>query len=170
MKAKILLGLLTMLGILLAVLFIPYQQALVFEFENSDKQLAFVPIKQDVKFKIKYTHSIHLSDVQESFRLTNEGVIQLYELEYEDFAVGMPSNAEDGEMFIESDGKYFIKNMNRLFHYIDLRIGQVRANHTVIYRENQYPLTKFIKPGTWVRLKSKHLNLIQQMKGVNILE
>lgn len=150
--------------------FVPYKWALVFEYENTNKLLAFFPINKDSTFQIKYTHSIHLSDVLESFKMTDSGYLQLYELEYEDFAVGMPANAENGEKFIEKDGKYHIQNMKRIFPMIDLRIGQVKANHTIIYHEKLYPLSKSIEPGTWVRVKMKQLSLFQQLKGVNILE
>jgi hypothetical protein len=151
-------------------LFVPYKRALVFEYENTNKIVAFFPINKESIFQIKYTHSIHLSDVLESFKMTDTGNLQLYELEYEDFAVGMPANSENGEIFIEKNGKYHIQNMNRVFPMIDLRIGQVIANHTIIYQEKLYPLSKYIGPGTWVRIKTKQLSLFQQMKGVNILE
>lgn len=152
------------------MLLIPIRQALVFEYQDSGKILAHIPFTKDKKFKIKYTHSIHLSDVVESYQVTKNGHIQQYELMYEDFAIGMPENASDGEIFEQKDGKYYLKNMNRDFPFFDLRIGQVRANHTVIYQDRDYPLVDYIEPGTWVRVKIKNLNVLQQLKGVNILE
>lgn len=89
---------------------------------------------------------------------------------YEDFAIGMPSEAGEGEVFEEKDGKYYIRNMNRTFPSFDLRIGKIRANHTIIYNDKKYPLSNFITPGTWVRIHVKRINWIQSMKGVDILE
>ena len=60
--------------------------------------------------------------------------------------------------------------MNRTFAHIDLRLGKVRANHSIIYKQEIYPLTKSIEPGTLVRIKVKDLNLLQSWEGVNILE
>jgi hypothetical protein len=168
-KKKIILPLAFIL-ILITGILIPYKQALLFEYQDNEKVLVYLPFKDEQNFKIKYTHSIHLTDVVESYRVTPNRSIQQYELMYEDFAIGMPSNAAEGEIFEVRDGKYFIKNMKRVFPFFYLRIGQVRANHTVLYKKGQYPLSRFIQPGTRVRVIIKKINLLQQMRGVNILE
>ncbi|OLN23540.1 RocC [Domibacillus antri] len=150
--------------------FIPFTKVLVFQYVNTENVLAYLPLTKNNSFKIKYTHSIHLSDVVESYHITQDGQIVQDELMYEDFAVGMPENALDGEIFEQKDGKYFMKNMNRIFPSFDLRIGKVRANHTVIFREKEYPLSLYIEPGTLVHIKAEKLNALQLLKGVNILE
>jgi hypothetical protein len=157
--------------ILITILaFIPAQEAIVFDPIQGNEKAAFIPIKGENRFKVKYTHSIHLTDVVESYKMTPDKQIQQYELMYKDFAIGMPSNAEEGETFLQKDGNYYIKGMRRIFPYIILRIGQVRANHTVIYKQQEYQLSDFIKPGTAVKIEFRKLNFIQQCKGVNILE
>lgn len=156
--------------ILLLLLFIPIKEALVFQYQNSGKILAYIPISEGETFQMKYTHSIHLSDVVESYVVTKDHQIKQFELMYEDFAIGMPENASDGETFEQKNGKYYLKNMNRLFPSFDLRVGKVRANHILIFESNEYPLALVLEPGTWVRLKIERMNLWQQWKGVNILE
>lgn len=170
MNKKNSLVLILLLAGVLMFLFIPYKKALVFESQKSEILLAFVPFIHDSTFKIKYTHSIHLSDVVESFRVQNSDKLELYELQYEDFAIGMPANAEVGERFVEKNGKYYIENMQRKFQSIDLRIGQVKANHTIIYHGKSYILAKSIQSRSAVRLKIKKLNQFQLWRGVNILE
>lgn len=152
------------------LVFIPLKQALVFEYQNTGRVLAYIPFSKEQTFKIKYTHSIHLSDVVESYKELDDGQIQQYELMFEDFAIGMPSEAAEGEVFEEKDGIYYIKNMNRVFPHFDLRIGKVRANHRVIYDNKEYPLSNYIEPGTWVRIKIEKLSFFQLLKGVNIIE
>lgn len=147
--------------------FFPYKQVVTFTYQDQGHLLAYLTLKKDKTFQIQYTHSIHLSDVLESYRLS-EKQINLTELAYEDFAVGMPSNAEGDEVFEVIDGTYYLKNMNRSFPFIDLRIGQVRANHRLIYQNKTYTLSNDIKPGTWVRISLKKITLWQQLKGVNI--
>lgn len=156
--------------LIVVILLIPYKQALVFEYKNTNRMLAYIPFSKDKTFKIKYTHSIHLSDVIESYKVIHNNEIQLYELVYEDFAIGMPANAEAGEIFEEKNGKYYIKNMKRTLSSFYLRTGQVKANHCVIYHKKIYPLAQTIAPGTLVHIKAKEINLWQQLKGVNILE
>ncbi|MDZ5470390.1 DUF1850 domain-containing protein [Bacillus sp. 31A1R] len=158
------------LTIIAILFFIPYKQALVFQYQNTEEVLVYLPFSKDYEFKIKYTHSIHLSDVVEYFTINDKSQMKLYELEYEDFAIGMPENASGDEIFEQKNGKYYIKNMNREFDSIDMRIGQVKANHTLIYKNGEFPLKKVIKPGTWVRMKVEKINLFEQMKGVSLLE
>ena len=83
-------------------------------FKPSNKKDVYIPLYGEYHFKIKYTHSIHLSDVVESYKITPTQKIQQYELMYEDFSIGMPSNAEEGETFEEINGSYYIKNMDRV--------------------------------------------------------
>ncbi|MHC0038682.1 DUF1850 domain-containing protein [Pseudoneobacillus sp. C159] len=140
------------------------------ENQQMGKVLAYLPLKKLDFFEIKYTHSIHLSNVVESYQATEELQIKQYELMYEDFAIGMPANSAEGEVFEEKDGKYFIKNMNRIFPSFDLRLGKVRANHTLIYQNKEYPIASWITPGTLVHFQVKKINFIQMLKGVDIRE
>ncbi|TKC20106.1 DUF1850 domain-containing protein [Robertmurraya kyonggiensis] len=148
----------------------PIKEALVFEYQNTEKVLAYLPSKKEQAFQIKYTHSIHLSDVVESYQVSTDGQLKQFELQFEDFAIGMPSEAGEGETFEEKNGIYYIKNMNRVFPYFDLRTGKVRANHKIIFEDREYPLSNYIEPGTWVRIKFKRINLLQRLKGANILD
>jgi hypothetical protein len=169
-KLQIIPYLLVFFIILIVLAFIPFQRAIVFQPNHSQEELAYIPIKDETLFQIKYTHSIHLSDVIESFKITPANLIQLYELMYEDFAIGMPANAEEGETFEQRGGAYYIKNMKREFPFFHLRIGQVRANHKVIFKNIEYPLNRSIKPGTSVKVEIRKLNFLKLWKGVNILE
>jgi hypothetical protein len=156
---------------IIILVFLPLHRVLVFQYVRpAAETLAFIPLKDESRFQIKYTHSIHLTDVVESYKFSATGQIQQYELMYEDFSIGMPANAEDGETFQQVDGKYYIKNMRRLIPSFYLRVGQVTANHRVIFRNREYPLSRSIKPGTLVKVELRHFNLIQIWKEVNILE
>jgi len=168
MKLKLVLLIIPLLS-LIALLFFPYKQILAFTYEDEDEILAYLPFKNEDTFQIKYTHSIHLSDVIETYS-ASEKQITLKELSYKDFAVGMPSNAEGDEVFEVRNGTYYITNMNRHFPFIDLRLGQVRADHRIIYKDHTYTLSNFIKPGTWIRISPKKISYWEQLKGVNISE
>ncbi|MBD1381015.1 DUF1850 domain-containing protein [Metabacillus arenae] len=154
-------------SLLALFLFIPYKGVVAFYYQNTSKILAYFPVNSGDRFEIEYKHSIHLSNVKESY-LLEEGKIVQKKLEYEDFAVGMPSQAEENEVFKQENGKYIISNMNRKFDHIDLRTGQVIANHKVKYDRKQAFLKDYIEPGSWVRIKKTKMNLLQQAKGVNI--
>lgn len=167
---KILLFILFIPFVIAFSLFLPIKPSLVFEYQNNGNIIAYLPLGKMDTFKMKYTHSIHLSSVVESYKITNNDQIKQYELMYEDFAIGMPANSAEGEVFEEKDGKYIIKNMKRTFPSFDLRVGKVKANHTLIYNDKEYPLSNSITPGTTVHIQVKKINLVQMMKGVDILD
>ncbi|WP_255821955.1 DUF1850 domain-containing protein [Domibacillus sp. PGB-M46] len=168
MKAKVIsAAALAILFVSTLIFFYPYRQVIALTYENKDSLLAYVPLKGEETFQIQYTHSIHLSDVVESYQLSNDQIIQT-ELSYKDFAVGMPSNAEGEEVFEEKNGTYYIKNMNRVFPFIDVRIGQVRANHRLIYENHVYALSRSVKPGTWIRISERRLTLWEQWKAAKV--
>ena len=169
MKLKLVLMIIPLLSLIAFLIFFPYKSIIAFTYEDKDEILAFLPIKSEDTFRIKYTHSIHLSDVVETYS-ASEKEITLKELSYKDFAVGMPSNAEGDEVFDVKNGTYYITNMNRHFPYIDLRLGQVRADHRMIYKDHTYTLSNFITPGTWIRISPQKISYWEQLKGVNISE
>ncbi|TCN27797.1 DUF1850 domain-containing protein [Mesobacillus foraminis] len=169
-RKKVCISLLLIVFIAIISMFIPYKQSLVFLQTEQNEVLCYLPVAPGDRFKIKYLHSIHLSDVIESYEVTKQQGIRQYELEYEDFAIGMPSEAAEGESFVNENGKYYIKNMRRDFPYFDLRVGKVRANHTLIYKNTSFPLAHAIEPGTRVRVQVRKINMIQELRGVNILD
>ncbi|WP_261131193.1 DUF1850 domain-containing protein [Bacillus sp. Marseille-Q3570] len=164
---KILSSLIVMIGLILIVL-IPYGKVLAISFENSGKVLAYVKVEENAGFHIQYTHSVHKTPVMETYEINENKEIVQTELAYENFAIGMPSNATGEEKFVEKDGTYYITNMNRIFPYIDVRIGQVIANHTLILNNDRFPLDQVVKSGSWIRLKVQPMNLWQRLKGDEI--
>jgi hypothetical protein len=165
MKKKISICFLVFFSIFVSI-FIPYRSAIVFE--KDGKILAYFFIKRGETFEIRYTHSIHLSEVRETYKLLKDGTIQQIQLMYHDTSVGMPANAEEGEKFFVKDGAYYITGMKRKFDCIALSIGRVVANHQIAYKHKVVVLKKFIPPGSIVRIYEKRLSMFQLWKGVNI--
>jgi len=156
---------------LILILVIPYKHALVFTYQNTDRVIAYIPKDmRNESFQIQFTHTIHLSDVVETYKVDTANQIIQTEFMYEDFNVGMPSNATGNEKFVEKNGKYYITNMERVFPYLDIRIARTIPNHNLLYNGNTYSLLSYFEPGTWTRVSSKKMNVWQQLKGVNILD
>lgn len=149
------------------LLFFPYKSCLVFYESRTSDLVAYLPLQTDQQFQIRYTHSIHLSDVIESYTVFNELFI-LQSLEYEDFAIGMPSGAEEGETFREENGKYYIENMNRKMPGFTLFVGDVDRDLALRYDKREYDLKKFLIRGESYRFVPERLSLFQLMKGVNM--
>ena len=151
------------------IFMVPFKKSIVCKKIHSKEILAFMPVQKEQTFQIQYTHSIHLSEVKESYKILKNNDIRQYELMYDDTSIGMPSEAEEGEVFIRKNGHYYIKNMKRDFRKFNLSTGQVVANHRLIYKNKTYPFKNFIKPGTIITIEVKKLSLLQLLKGVNIV-
>lgn len=160
-----------LIGLSIIVLFLPYKQVIAFQYENTEKVLAYVPIgEHNATFSLQFTHSIHLTDVVETYEICDENTICQKEISFEEFGIGMPSNAIGQEQFSEIDGRYYIKNMERIFPFIDIRIAKVYPKHLFIFNQQTFSLPEIIGSGTWVRMQAKKITLWQQLKGVNMLD
>lgn len=77
-------------------------------------------------FEHVFIHSIHLTPVEERFKVerkANDGVVlRLYELRYQSSGVGMPSDAEDGYRL---ENGVFILSMHREFKEIPVMVSIV---------------------------------------------
>lgn len=153
--------------------FIPFKHALVFYKGHTDQLDAYLPIDKGDTFHLIWKHSIHLTDVVEKYEVLDNDDIKQYEIVYEHFGIGMPSNALEGETFVYENGKYHIKDLDNVFPEIKLRNGKtVSKNRLVWGDEEQYitPLNKYFKPGDWFTLKIERLSLWDYLKGVEIHE
>lgn len=158
---------------LLLVLFVPFRTSLVFYKENTDHIQAFLPIDEEDTFLLIWTHSIHLTDVVEKYKVLENHKINQYEIVYEQFGIGMPSNAQEGETFVYKDGKYHIKGIDTVFPSFNLRNGKVVSRNRLVWgenNENMIWLNEYFEPGAWFKVKVEDLSLWQYLKGVKIHE
>lgn len=161
------------LVVLLVSFLIPFRTALVFYKQNTSQIQAFLPIEKGETFQIIWKHSIHLTDVVEKFRVTEKHEFEEYEMIYEHFGIGMPSNAGKGETFVYENGKYHIKDMERVFPTINIRNGRTVSEHRLVWGENGEKMVwfnEYFEPGALFTMKVDRLNLWQYLKGVKIHE
>lgn len=138
---------------------------LIIEDGETGERLAFMNIMPDEEFSIKYIHSIHRTPVLETYYTNEEGIIIQTEMRFEEFGVGMPSGATGSEVFTQKDGTYILSNMTRTFPLLDIRTGQIIANHTLLYDGHVYPFSSFSEKGSWVRIKTEKVNIWQWVIG-----
>lgn len=150
---------------------IPFRTALVFYKENTDKMEAYLPLQEGDTFQIIYTHSIHLSDVVDKYQISSNHDIKQYETVYEQYGIGMPANAVGNEEFVYEDGKYHIKNMERIFPSIHLRNGKTVSKHRLVWGDRKEYLVLFndyFNPGDYFTVKVDDLSIWNMWKGVKI--
>lgn len=165
------------IGVLFLILFLslflsfPIKKAVVFYEKNTDQITAYLPVNAGDTFQIIFTHSIHLTDVIEKYRVLPDDTIEEYEFIFEEFGIGMPSNAEEGQTFVYEDGKYHIKNVGNIFPSMKIRNGETVSEHRLVWGKNDEHIVKFnhyFQPGNWYTVKVDNLSLWQSMKGDEI--
>ncbi|MEN2767170.1 DUF1850 domain-containing protein [Ornithinibacillus xuwenensis] len=162
-----------LLIVLSIILFFPFRTALVFYQENTNHIEAYLPIEEGDSFQIIFTHSIHLTDVTEIYEVLSDQSIKQNEIIYEHYGIGMPANDTEGGTFVYEDGKYHIKDMNRIFPYINLRNGKTVPRHRLVWGERAEHMVWFndyFQPGARFTIRVDKLSLWQYLKGVKIHE
>lgn len=150
---------------------LPVQKAVVFYRQNTDEIAAYLPVEVGDSFQIIFTHSIHLTDVVEKYRVTDDNEIVQYEFVFEQFGIGMPNHAREGEIFTYEDGKYHIKNMNNRFSQLNIRNGKTVSRHRLVWGEQgeyQVWFNDYFIPGGYYVVKVEDLTLWQALEGVKI--
>lgn len=174
MKVKMLIPLIIILLVIMLSLTIPVRSAVVFYEENTDEITAFLPLKAGETFDIIFTHSIHLTDVVEKYQVTEDLNIMQYEIIFEHFGIGMPSNAEGEEVFEYKDGKFHISNLSNLFESMNIRNGRTVSEHRLLWQtekdetQNMVWFNDYFEPGAWFTVKVEKLTIMQYLKGVEI--
>lgn len=158
----------------IAILVFPMRTSVVFYVENTDRISAYLPLKEGKTFEIIFTHSIHLTDVVEKYKILENGEIEQFEIIFEEFGIGMPSTVKDDEEFVYEDGKYHIKNMNNIFPSLNIRNGKTVSKHRLVWydgRDKQMIyFNDYFEPGAWFTVKINRLSLLQLWKEVKIRE
>lgn len=99
--------------------------------DRDNKVVAEIPLS-DGRFDHVYIHSIHLTPVVERFKVLPDAagapMLHLFELVYESYGVGMPSDTEDGFSLV--DGKFILK-MSRDYPVIPLMVSIVEGHGIV---------------------------------------
>lgn len=119
------------------------------------------PLQPREPFYIQYIHSIHLTPVLEKYYVDEELNIVVDAVTYDTYGVGMPSELEEGQTFTQENGKFTLGNINRHLPFFDQRIGQVIANHKLIVRQQEIPLSIIASPGSSIRFQADMETTIQ---------
>ncbi|MBO8170488.1 MAG: DUF1850 domain-containing protein [Bacillaceae bacterium] len=97
-------------------------------------------LKVDETITLDYIHSVTEQPVYEIFYVRDVHTLALREMRYDSFGANLPVGLEqmDGERteFIVEDGYYKIDYIpDRSFDSVPLRVGQVIANHKLVFED-----------------------------------
>ena len=150
--------------LLIACANIPLFPSLVIRDAKSNELLWSGRIAEGAAFGLRWTHSIHRSWIEEKYRI-RDGQIILSEMSFHDYGIGMENELQPGEQLVMQDGHFRILHMNRPFPALHLRIGQVRADHTLLFSGTEIPLATIHTPGSAITLQVEKRSLLSEMGG-----
>lgn len=144
----------------------------VFSFEETrttDPNNAYIQRQKSTEaFQIIYTHSIHLSDVIETYKVAANDQIQLISMEYEDVAIGMPGHAEEGETLIYEDGQYTLSYEARYLPNFTMHISNIASKQHFFYKGELIDLKIHLQRGSTYFFSLKKISLLQRWKGAYV--
>lgn len=160
---------------MLFIFLFPLKTALIFYGKDTGDIEAYLPMETGGEFELVFSHSIHRTDVTEKYTVTTDMEIEQYEIMYEQFGIGMPSNAGEGETFTYEDGVYHIKDLNNRFDEIKLRNGKTVSENRLGWEADSGGLkmvwlNDYFAPGALLTLRVEKMALWDMMKGVKIDE
>ena len=166
-KRSLLVVLLCMAG--MAIVFLPLQKVFAFtETRTNQPTLHYISATTDNSFQIRYTHSIHQSDVLEHYRYIAENRLQMLGMEYEDLAIGMPGYAEEGQTLTQRDGKYHLQFAEAILEDFTIYIGDLDIDLVFEYEGFEYDLKKDLQRGKSYLFQVKQVSLYEKWKGVRM--
>lgn len=151
--------------------FIPYERSITFTETRIDQPaMHYLPLNGDLNFQMVFTHSIHLTDVIESYEVLPNNELQLLSMQYEDVAIGMPSSAEEGQTLTYENGRYTLRYNDAKLKNFTLHIGDVDYKLNLQYNNEVIALKKKLTRGKSYVLEVKKLSFYQKMKGAELNE
>lgn len=152
-----------------ALFFIPFERSITFtETKTEQPEQFFLPLKNEDTFQFVFTHSIHLTDVIESYKVLPANDFQMLAMEYSDVAIGMPSYAEEGQTLHYENGVYTLKYMDAKLKEFTLHIGDVDYKLNLQHKGRIIPLKDYLIRGKSYLIKIKRLSLYDKLKGVEL--
>ncbi|MDW7649989.1 MAG: DUF1850 domain-containing protein [Bacillota bacterium] len=114
-------------------------------------------LHKDELITLHYIHSVTNQPVEEIFFVKDKSTMALKEMRYDSFGANLPVGPEqlanETTTFIKEDGYYKVIYENRSFDVIPLRVGQVVANHTLVFKDNdRVPLLDIAEGGSYIEL------------------
>ncbi|WP_194841019.1 DUF1850 domain-containing protein [Sporosarcina cascadiensis] len=153
----------------LIFLFYPFKEVIVLEEVRSEKPTSyFLSLHTDRHFQVNYIHSIHLSNVKEQYKITENEKLRFEFMQYEDVAIGLPGYAEKGETLEVEDGIYTLTFEDRVIDSFVLYVGRVNTDLSLRYEQRDYHLKDHLQKGQSYDFHVTKVSNFEWLRGVRI--
>jgi hypothetical protein len=119
-------------------------------------------VKKNDVITLDYVHSVTEQPVYEDFYVKDNSTLAMKEMRYDSFGANLPVGPEklknEETKFIVEENCYKILYENRTFDIVPLRVGQVIADHTFIFKDkSKLRLLDIVDGGEYVEFYVKPL-------------
>lgn len=154
---------------ILFLFFIPMKDVILFTEQKTDRPANYyVSLAGADEFQIRYVHSIHLTDVFETYEVTHDKKIRFKSMTYENIGIGLPGSAGDGETFSIIDGVYTLTYDDRVVDSFTMFIATIDTDLALRYDQKEFNLKEKLVKGKSYKLSVAKLSIYQMLKGVNL--
>jgi len=129
---------------LIIILFIPQYYYLELKCVDNNEIVFLNRIEPRDIFILEYIHSVALTPVTEIFQVDKEHQIILIETNFLDHGAGLPYTPFEQEVFLREEGKFKIKNMQRIMPVpIYYRVGE-SSDNCFYFKEDKIELSSLL--------------------------
>ncbi|MFZ5968501.1 MAG: DUF1850 domain-containing protein [Bacillota bacterium] len=150
---------------LLLAIFIPVHALVVEDGTDGAGILYQTMIRPQDKFTVKWIHSVSKQPVIETYIVNEDLSIGIYEMIFNENGPNLPAGPENGTKWEIKDGYFRVYNYSLKFQKVPVRIGQVIADHTLIYKNIELPLKDISRPGGFVTLRVERMSFGKYIIG-----
>ncbi|MGM0378915.1 MAG: DUF1850 domain-containing protein [Bacillota bacterium] len=140
----------------------------VYIFDNGERKneiiLQFRVKKQD-EFIVKWTHSVSKQPVLEKYNINNDLKIETKEMIFDTFSANLPATPDYNTKWEFNEDSIRVYNFDRTYENLPIVIGEVVANHRLVYNKKKYYLKDIYKPGGFVKVRITEKNIYKYLKG-----
>ena len=156
--------LITRLLIILLIIFSLFIPLYILEVVDQNNQIVYQQMaKVNGYFDIRWTHSVTLQPVIETYKLEGIDRIPIVKMVFDDYGPNLPAQPEEDQIWIIKDGQYIVTNYNRYFQKVPVTIGAVIADHTLIYNTKETVLKDIYRPGGFVYIQLSKKSISQYL-------
>lgn len=153
----------------LMVILIPVKSVILFIEQRTETPMKYyVMLDDDRAFNIRYVHSIHLTNVFETYEVTADEKIRMVSMTYENIGIGLPGSAGVGETFSIIDGLYTLSYDNHVIDSFTMFIATIDTDLAFQYQGNELNLKEKLEKGKSYEVRVVKQSLYQLMRGVNL--
>lgn len=140
----------------------------VYIFDNAERKnevILQLRVKKQDEFIVKWTHSVSKQPVIEKYNINNDLKIETIEMIFDTFSANLPATPDYNTKWEFNKDNIRVYNFDRTYKNLPIVIGEVVANHRLIYKGKKYFLKDIYKPGGYVKVRIKQKNIYKYLIG-----